>query len=149
MLFSIPESGWRTIAIAATAFFMLGIRALPVGLDVPDDARGERAEPNGRGKWAFYLLTPLFAAIVLGTSLLRPGASSPILFLYSVAFASIPIAVLPVRGRLLGAYLAQREHPGAEEKPDRPAVVWIVAVVSVALLAAVIALMSSPYGSPA
>lgn len=147
MLFSIPEAGWWTIAIAATAFFMLGIRALPAGLDVPDDVRADWALWNGRGKWAFYLVTPLFAAILLVTSLLRPGPSSPILFLYSVAFAAIPIALFPVRGRMLRAYLAHREHPETKEKPDRLATAWIVAVLFVAILAAVVALMSSPYGS--
>ncbi|WP_433240851.1 hypothetical protein [Actinomadura nitritigenes] len=147
MLFSIPEAGWWTIAIAATAFFMLGIRALPAGLDIPDDVRAEWAGRSGRGKRAFYVRTPLFAAVVLATSLLRPGPSSPLLFLFSVAFAAIPIAIFPVRGRMLRAYLAQRERPDSEKKPDRPAMAWIAAVVSVAILAAVLALMSSPYGS--
>ncbi|MBD2897795.1 hypothetical protein amrb99_67590 [Actinomadura sp. RB99] len=174
MLFSIPEPGWWVIAIAATAFFMLGIRALPAGLDIPDDVRAEWAGRSGRGKRAFYVRTPLVAAGVLATSLLRPGPSSPMLFLFSVAFAAIPIAIFPVRGRMLRAYLAQRERPdtgeqpdareqpatreksgtreqqpNAKDKPDRLAVAWIVAVLSVAILAAVLALMSSPYGSPA
>ncbi|MEU6745644.1 hypothetical protein ABZ914_05430 [Spirillospora sp. NPDC046719] len=160
MLFSIPEPGWWAIAIAATAFLLLGIRALPAGLDVPDDVCAEWAAGSGPGKRAFYVVTPLLAAGVLATSLLRPGPSSPMLFLFSVAFAAIPIAIFPVRGRMLRAYLAEREQrdtseqpgtreqPNAKDKPDRLAVAWIVAVLSVAILAAVLALMSSPYGSP-
>ncbi|MBO2460173.1 hypothetical protein [Actinomadura violacea] len=148
LLFSIPESGWWKIAVAATAFFLLTMRALPFGLKIPADVRAEWAEQGRRRKWAFYLLTPLFAAGVLSMNLLRSGPASPVLFLYSVAFAAIPLAVFPVRGRMLRAYLAQRGAPDVPEKTDWPAVAWIVAVLSVVLLGAVIALMSSPFGPP-
>ncbi|QKG24766.1 hypothetical protein [Actinomadura verrucosospora] len=145
MLFSIPESGWWKIAVAATAFFLLAMRALPYGLKIPAAVRAEWAEQGRRRTWALYLLTPLVAGGVLAISLLRPGPSSPILFLYSVAFAAIPLAVFPVRGRMLRAYLAQRGAPDAPEKPDWLSAAWIVAVLSVVLLGAVIALMSATY----
>ncbi|MEV5705241.1 hypothetical protein [Actinoallomurus sp. NPDC052274] len=86
------------------------------------------------------------AGAVLATNLLRSGTTSPILFLYSVAFISVPVALYPVRGRLLKAVVAQQRNPDVTAKPDRLATAWTVGFVSVVILVAVIALMTTPYG---
>ncbi|TDD93025.1 hypothetical protein [Actinomadura rubrisoli] len=148
MLFSIPESGWWLIAAAATLVFMVGMRALSSGMKLPDDLRDTMKQQGKGGRWAFYLLTPAFAGAVLATSLLRPEPASPILFLYSVAFASIPAACLPVRGRMLKTYIVQQRNPGTKVKPDRLAMAWIGGSLSVVCLAAVLALTTTGHGPP-
>ncbi|KUJ64899.1 hypothetical protein ACZ90_54100 [Streptomyces albus subsp. albus] len=146
MLFRISESGWWLIAVLATVFFVIGMRAMSLGMELPEDGRGTLELRNKQARRAFTLLTPVVAAAVLGTSLLRPGPASPILFLYSVAFTAIPVALFPVRGRLVKSYVAQQQDPGSEIKPDRLATAWICAVLSAAILAAVLALMTTRQG---
>jgi hypothetical protein len=146
MLFSIPDSDWWSIAVAATGFFMLGIRGLPVGIKLPDDVHDATEADLDRGWWKLYVLTPAFAAVVLVVSRLRPGPAPVILFLYSAMFVAIPVALFPVRGRILRDYVLQRRNPGVPIRPDRLAMAWIIGVLSVACLAAVAALMTTPYG---
>ncbi|MEU9921256.1 hypothetical protein AB0H51_08095 [Streptomyces griseoluteus] len=146
MLFSIPESGWWLIAVAATAFFMISMPALGKGIKLPDEVRSTWEEQNRRGKWAFYLLTPMVATAVLATNLLRPEPAPAILFMYSVVFASIPIALFPVRARMLKDYMAQQQNPDIKIKPDRLTTAWVAGFISTVLLVAVLALMATPYG---
>ncbi|GAA4105098.1 hypothetical protein [Actinomadura miaoliensis] len=148
MLFSISESGWWVIAIGVTVFFMVTMGRLSAGLDLPEELRSTLEEQARRGRWVFYIVTPMIAAVVLLVNLLRPEPAPQILFLYSVAFASIPFAIYPIRGRLLKYYVAQRQNPGTEVKPDRLITVWIVGFLSAVLLVTVIALMATSYGSP-
>ncbi|MFF6874052.1 hypothetical protein ACFY9S_01690 [Streptomyces sp. NPDC012474] len=87
----------------------------------------------------------MFATALLATNLLRPEPAPEILFLYSVAFASIPIALFPVRARILRAYVAQQQNPDIKMKPDRLAMVWIVGFLCTVLLVAVLALLTTRY----
>ena len=146
MLFSIPESGWWLIAVTATAFFMIGIRALPVGMRLPDELRRTIEQRSKRGKWMFYFLIPVLLAAVLGTNLLRPEPAPAILFLYSVVLASIPVALFPVRGRMLKDYITQQQNPDIKIKPDRLTMTWIAGFMSTVMLVAVLALMTTEYG---
>ncbi|MGK5447715.1 hypothetical protein [Streptomyces radiopugnans] len=125
MLFSVPESGWWLIALAATAFFMIGVRALVHGMRLPGEPRSAWERQSRRRRQAFYLVTPVFAAAVLAINLLRPEPAPELLFLYSVAFASVPIALFPVHARVLRDYIAQQRNPGTTVRPDRLAVAWI------------------------
>ncbi|MFI7499130.1 hypothetical protein ACIBVL_11570 [Streptomyces sp. NPDC049687] len=145
MLFSIPESGWWLIAVAATVFFMISMPALAKGMKLPDEMRST-LERNRTGRWAFYLLTPVAATAVLATNLLRPEPAPAILFLYSVAFASIPIALFPVRARMLKDYIAQQQNPDIKIKLDRLTMAWVAGFLSTVLLVAVLALMATSYG---
>ncbi|MEK2474084.1 hypothetical protein [Streptomyces noursei] len=146
MLFSIPESGWWLIALAATAFFMIGMLVLGAGMKLPEDLRDTVKQPSRKAKRIALLLMPLGCGAILGVNLLRPEPSPTILFLYSVAFASIPIALIPVRGRILKNYIAEkRKNPKAEATPDGLTMAWIISVLSVLLLGAVIALMMTSH----
>ncbi|MTE22591.1 hypothetical protein F0L17_26550 [Streptomyces sp. TRM43335] len=145
MLFSIPESGWWLIALAATAFFMLGVRALVDSMRLPGASRSAWKQQSRWKRRAFYVLTPVFAAVVLAINLLRSEPVPELLFLYSVAFVSLPIALFPVRARVLRHYIAQRQNSGVEIEPDRLTVVWIVGFLSAVLLTAVLALLTTRY----
>jgi hypothetical protein len=145
MLFSVPESGWWLIALAATAFFMIGVRALVHGMRLPGEPRSAWERQSRRRRQAFYLVTPVFAAAVLAINLLRPEPAPELLFLYSVAFASVPIALFPVRGRVLRDYIAQQRNPGTTVRPDRLAVAWITGFLCTVLLVAVFALLATRY----
>ncbi|MEW2316072.1 hypothetical protein [Streptomyces bauhiniae] len=146
MLFSIPESGWWLIAVAATAFFMISMPALGKGVKIPDEARSVWEEQNRRAKRACYLLTPLLATALLATNLLRPEPTPALLFMYSVAFVSIPVALFPVRARMVKDYIAQQQNPDIKIKPDRLTMAWVGGFISTVLLVAVLALMATPYG---
>ncbi|MFV2178399.1 hypothetical protein ACFHW2_08605 [Actinomadura sp. LOL_016] len=142
MLFSISETVWWLIAITATAFFMVGMHVFLTGMKVPEEARELVERQTRQGKAAFYVLTPLLAAVLLGLNLLRPEPAADILFLYSVAFVSIPLALFPVRGRMLRLYVAQLREPGAPAKSDKLATAWIVGFLMVVIAVAVVALMA-------
>lgn len=142
MLFSISETVWWLIAITATALFVVGMHVFLTGMKVPEEARELVERQTRQGKAAFYVLTPLPAAVLLGLNLLRPEPTAEILFLYSVAFVSIPLALFPVRGRMLRLYVAQLQNPGAPAKSDRLATAWIVGVLMVVIVVAVVALMA-------
>ncbi|GGV02161.1 hypothetical protein GCM10010182_19700 [Actinomadura cremea] len=142
MLFSISETVWWLIAITATAFFMVGMHVFLTGIKVPDEARELVERQTRQGKAAFYILTPPLAAVLLGLNLLRPEPSAEILFLYSVAFVSIPLALFPVRGRMLRVYVAQLREPGAPARSDKLATAWIVGFLMVVMVVAVVALMA-------
>ncbi|GAA2432310.1 hypothetical protein GCM10010405_14090 [Streptomyces macrosporus] len=75
MLFSIPESGWWLIALAATAFFMIGMQALTNSTKLPDEPRSVWEQQSRRRKRAFHLVPPVFAAAVLAINLLRRSGS--------------------------------------------------------------------------
>lgn len=144
MLFSISEFGWRLIALAATMVFMLGMGALPLGLDLPGDLR-TKLERRLR---VFYFLTPVVACAVIAVNLLRPEPTSEILFLYSVAFAAIPVSLFPVRARIVRDYVAQRQKaPAAEIKPDRLALFWIIGFLMTVIVVATVALMATGHGT--
>ncbi|WP_410534762.1 hypothetical protein [Streptomyces sp. KL2] len=145
MLFSVPESGWWLIALAATAFFMIGMRALIHGMRLPDEPRSAWERQSRRRRQAFYLVTPVFAAAVLAVNLLRPGPAPELLFLYSVAFVSVPVALFPVRARVLRDYIAQQQNPGATAGPDRLTMAWITGFLCTVILVAVFALPATRY----
>ena len=145
MLFSVSESGWYLIAIAATAFFMIGCGVVGAGMHVPGGSETTAERENRRGKLKFFLLTPVFAAATLGTLKLLPEPAAPILFLYSVGMASIPPAIFPVRGRLRKLTIAYRQDPD-NPPSDRLMTAWIGTFLLVVILVAVFALMSTPYG---
>lgn len=146
MLFSIPESGWWLIAVAATVFFMAGVLALPIGLKVPDELRSTMDQQWRRGRRAFYVLTPVILSVVLAVNLLRPEPAPTILFLYSVTIASIPVALFPIRGRMVKDYIARQQNPGIMVKPDRLATAWIVGFLLAVCLAAALVLTATSYG---
>ncbi|MFD5318237.1 hypothetical protein [Streptomyces sp. NPDC127098] len=136
MLLSIPESGWYLIAAAATACFVLGMWALTKGMERPG-AGWRRRWPLAAG--------PVLGGVVVVATRLGSEPASVFLFLYSVAFASIPMALLPVRGRLLRATAAYHWNPHAGVPVDRLMMGWIVGFLSVVCLAATIVLMVARY----
>jgi hypothetical protein len=147
MLFSIPERGWLLIAVAATAFFVVSLRALfkATTLMLPDELRRALLRQQERRWWVWYLIVLLQAAILLGGNLLPPEPLSELMFLYVVSFTSIPIALFPVRRRIVKDYIAQQENPDIVIKPDRIAMVWIVGFLSTVVLVAVLAVMTTRY----
>ncbi|MFC7261199.1 hypothetical protein [Streptomyces lutosisoli] len=145
-MFSIPESGWWVIAVVATGFFMIAVPALATGMKYQDDPRRTPEQQTRQRKWMFYLGGPVLFAALLGANLLRPGPASPILFMYSVVIISIPIAIAPVRGRLIKLSLAQQQNPGTKVKLDRLTAVWIYGFLSVVMLGVVVAVMAATYG---
>lgn len=145
MLFSIPEPGWYAIAAAATVFFMIGMRAISVGVKLPDELRSALGEHNRRANRVFYFVAPVFAVALLAVKLQRPEPASLILFLYSVAFVAIPIAILPVRARILKATLAQQQNTITKSNPDHLVTAWIVGFLCTVMLVAVFALMTTRY----
>ncbi|GAU70637.1 glycosyltransferase [Streptomyces sp. NBRC 110611] len=146
MLFSIPESGWWLIAVATTVLFVIGMRMLGTGMKLPEELQNTVKRPSKRAKWTAYLLTPVGLGAILATNLIRPEPTPSILFLYSVACVSVPVALLPVRGRMLKDYIAQQQNPDVKIKPDRLTVAWVVCSLSTVILVAVLALMMTPYG---
>ncbi|WP_017595750.1 hypothetical protein [Nocardiopsis potens] len=146
MLFSIPTSGWVLIALAATAVFLLGMRALIIGAVSADGIPPEIQERSRRTMRRLYTATPVVALIAVGVRMLRPEEPSTVLFLYSVAFTAIPLVLLPVRGRLSRAYLARLRNPGAAPEPDRVVTVWLIASLMAVCLAATAGVMAAKYG---
>lgn len=131
MLFTVSTPGWWLIAAAATMFFMAGLRYLATGVRVPDELHPLVQEQDRRLKATAYVIAPVFLAVILAINLLRPDPEEKILFLYSIAMTAVPIALWPVRGRLLRATLAQRRDPSAEAKPDRLLLTWIIGSLTV------------------
>ncbi|MFD0905867.1 hypothetical protein [Actinomadura sediminis] len=130
----------------ATASFMVGMHVFVSGTEIPEEVRDRREGRAGPNMKLFHILTPLFAAVVLWLSLLRPDSTERILFLYSVAFVSIPVALFPVRGRMVRSYVAQRRaNPGAEVRPDRLSIAWIVGFLLAVTMVAVAALLVNDY----
>ncbi|MGW5118240.1 hypothetical protein ACWEQ8_22820 [Streptomyces noursei] len=147
MLFSISGSGWWLIAVAATAFFLIGLFVLCAGMKLPEDLRDAVEQPSKRAKRTAALLPPVGCAAILLVNLLRPEPAPAILFLYSVACTAFPIALLPVRGRMLRHYVEQkRMNPDAADgMPDGLTVAWVTLVLCGMVLAAVVALMIATY----
>ncbi|MFF2507830.1 hypothetical protein ACFVTY_31370 [Streptomyces sp. NPDC058067] len=145
-MFSIPERGWWLIAVAATAFFMIAVPALATGMKYADDPRRTTEQQAKQRKWLFYLGGPVLFAALLGAKLLRSGSASPILFMYSAVVASLPIAIAPVRGRLIKQSIAQQQNPDTKIKLDRVTAVWIYGFLSVVMLVVVAAVMATTYG---
>ena len=136
MLLSIPESGWRLIAIAVTAFFVIALRMLHDGFKKfagQQHATGQQTRRAGR---SLYVWTLVIVGVVVAATRMASESASTILFLYSVMFAAIPIALLPVRRRLFEASIAQRQSPGVEIKTDRLMMAWIIGFLSTVCLAA-------------
>ncbi|WP_432044383.1 hypothetical protein [Streptomyces asiaticus] len=144
MLFSISEPGWYLIAIAATAVFVIGMRAMT--FRVPEELRTTLEQLNGRQRRLPFFLAPILALAILATNLLRPEPASAILFLYSTAFGTIPIALFPVRIRLIKDSIARLQNPNAKIKSDRVVTVWLVGFMTVLAIVGVLALMATPYG---
>ncbi|KOX14001.1 hypothetical protein [Nocardiopsis sp. NRRL B-16309] len=147
MLFSIPGTGWLLIAAASTAVFMVGMRALVLGSASGDGVPGGWKEQSRRGMRLFYVATPVFAAIVLGASVLRPDPPSTILFLYSMSFVAVPAAFLPVRARMVRLHLAQQEDPDTAPRADWVVTAWLVLVLGTACAGSTAALLVSMYGT--
>lgn len=131
MLFTVSTPGWWLIALAATLFFMAGLRYLATGVRVPDDLHPLVEGQERRLKAAAYVIAPVFLAVVLAINLLRPDPEEKILFLYSIAMTAVPIALWPVRGRLLRATLDQRRDPESEVKSDPLMLTWIIGSLTV------------------
>jgi hypothetical protein len=147
LLFSIAERGWWLIAVAATAFFMIAVPALAAGMKYQaDPRRTPEQQENQRKRW-FYLGGPVLFAALLGANLLRPGPASPILFMYSAVITSIPIAIAPVRGRLIKQSIAQQHNPGTKMKLDRLTAAWIYSFLSVVILGVVAVMMATTYNN--
>ncbi|GAA2069059.1 hypothetical protein GCM10009801_18110 [Streptomyces albiaxialis] len=144
MLFSVPVWGWACVAGVVSVGFVATLRVIARGVSPGGDVRPDREKR--RARWRAYAVVLLLLALLLGANLLRPEPASAILFLYSAMFLAIPMALLPVRGRIVRAVLAQRRNPHAPAKPDRFMTVWICAVLSCAVIGAVAALMTTPYG---
>jgi hypothetical protein len=146
MLFSIPVSGWVLIAIAATVFFTVGMRVFfgamkpPAGACLADELRNTLERQTRKSIQLLYAVAPVGAAAILVSRLLtEPEPAAEILFLYSVAFVAIPVALFPIRGRLRDNYLAQQMKPGTEIKPDRFSLVWTCGfLITVGIAAAVV-----------
>ncbi|MEU3981292.1 hypothetical protein AB0F77_14415 [Streptomyces sp. NPDC026672] len=85
------------------------------------------------------------AGAVLAMSLLR-AEPAPVLFLYSVAFVSVPIAAFPLVYPAIRQGDARPADSGAQVKPGRLAKAWAVGVASVAVVVATGVVMASPYG---
>ncbi|GAB2481124.1 hypothetical protein [Nocardiopsis aegyptia] len=147
MLFSIPGAGWLLIAAVSTVVFMIGMRALIIGATSGDGVPGDWKEQSRRGIRLFYVATPVFAAIVLGASVLRPEPPSTILFLYSMSFVAIPAALLPVRGRMVRLHLAQQADPDVAPRSDWLVTTWLVLVLGTACVGSTAALLVSKYGT--
>ncbi|MCO5968219.1 hypothetical protein [Actinoallomurus soli] len=145
-MFSISQFGWSLIAAAATVLFAVGLRSLLVGMELVGGRGSASGRQRRQARRVVSMTTPVFMGGVMATNLLDAGPTAPVLFLYSVVCVSIPIALLPVRKRMIKAYVAWTENPDAEIKTDRFTIVWIVGFLSVVLLVAVIALMMTPYG---
>ncbi|WP_067478685.1 hypothetical protein [Actinomadura hibisca] len=125
---------------------MATMSSLIAGAKIPEAARSALGLHGRQAKRVFYRLTPVAVLIVLGLYLLQPGPAAPILFLYSTTFAAIPIAIFPVRNRMLRLYFAQQRNPDAENKTDWLSTVWICGFLSLVILAAVAALLTTPAG---
>ncbi|RKS06994.1 hypothetical protein DFP74_2644 [Nocardiopsis sp. Huas11] len=147
MLFSIPGTGWLLIAAVATVVFMVGMRALVIGATSGDGVPGTWKEQGRQGMRAFYVVTPAFAAIVLGASVLRSDPPSTILFLYSTSFVAIPVALLPVRGRMVRLHIARQEDPDVAPRSDWVVTLWLVFVLGTACLGSTAALLVSMRGA--
>ncbi|MFI0966627.1 hypothetical protein ACH4S8_35410 [Streptomyces sp. NPDC021080] len=130
----------------ATAFFMIAVPALATGMRYQADPRRTPEQQSRQRKWLFYLGGPVLFTAVLGSSLLRSGPASPILFMYSTAITSVPIAIAPVRSRLIKHSIAQQDNPGVKMKLDRLTAVWIYGFLSVVILIVVAAVMAATYG---
>ncbi|MGO4417653.1 hypothetical protein AB4Z54_02465 [Streptomyces sp. MCAF7] len=138
MLFSIPETGWWLITLGATVFFMISMP--PILSRLPDELRATIKRQHKRQRRVFYVVIPVFTAAVLGMNLLRPDPTSEILFLYSVALVSMPVALFPVRARIAEATVTQLQNPGVQIRPDRLVTAWVVGFLCTVIVAAAVAL---------
>ncbi|WP_445395147.1 hypothetical protein ACSMX9_18040 [Streptomyces sp. LE64] len=137
MLFSVPDRVWWLTAAVVTVLFAITVLALPPGPKrAPEALRAKLEQVRRRNRRAFLLsLPPLCAAVALG-ALFGAEPTPVVLFLYSVAVGSLPVALLPVRHRLHRSYFAQLENPGHPIDLDTLSTVWICGVISVSLMAA-------------
>ncbi|RSO12856.1 hypothetical protein DMH18_04920 [Streptomyces sp. WAC 06783] len=142
-LFSIPESGWWAIALGASLLFIISMRAAIL----KSQTREMSEQQKRRGRWLFYVVLPLGLAVTLATNLLRPERTPSLLFMYSVALVSLPLATLPVLPRITRRYNAQQqERPGTPFTVDALTAVWAIVVLGGAAMGAALALMTTPYG---
>ncbi|MFH8595369.1 hypothetical protein [Streptomyces rimosus] len=142
-LFSIPESGWWAIALGASLLFIISMRAAIL----KSQTREMSEQQKRRGRWLFYVVLPLGLAVTLATNLLRPETTPALLFMYSVALVSLPLATLPVLPRVTRRYNAQQqERPGTPFTFDALTAVWVIVVLGGAAVGAALALMTTPYG---
>ncbi|MFB7029715.1 MULTISPECIES: hypothetical protein [unclassified Streptomyces] len=148
MLFSVPEQTWWLIAAAATVMFMITLVALPPEPDeVPEVARAKCEQLRRNGKWAAYVGVPVLYAVVGLTALIRPEPVALILFLYSIAAGSMPIALLPMRRRMYRHYFAQLQNPGGRVTMDRLSAVWLYGVLTLVILASTALAMAAAHES--
>ncbi|GAB2922884.1 hypothetical protein [Streptomyces mayteni] len=131
MLLSISETGWVLIAVVATAFFMLIMRDL-----LRDVKTARRSRP------APYVVPAVLGGLVIVAIQSAPQPASVLLFLYSVAFFSVPVALLPIRKRLTEA-----TNAGAA-RPDGLVTAWLVGFLSVVCVASTIVLMTQEVTTP-
>lgn len=146
MLFSTPDQAWWWIAAAATVAAVITFVVLPPEPDEVPEAVRATVERNRRvGKWGACLGVPALSTVAGVTALIRPEPAPVILFLYSVAAGSMPIALLPIRRRMYRHYFAQLQNPGSKITLDRLSATWLYSVLGIAVLAATVAVMSVTY----
>ncbi|MFD8645513.1 hypothetical protein ACFV14_34995 [Streptomyces zaomyceticus] len=146
MLFSVPEQTWWLIATAATVMFMITLVALPPEPDeAPEAVRAECEQLRRKGKWAAYVGAPGLYAVVGLVALIRPEPVALILFLYSIAVGSMPMALLPMRRRMYRHYFAQLQNPGGKVTMDRLSAVWLYSVLTLVILASTALAMAATY----
>ncbi|MEU9438657.1 hypothetical protein [Streptomyces sp. NPDC048252] len=141
MLFSISESNWWLIAVAATAFFTIVTPETVAPAKLVDEL-GAAGEPYRRRRRVFYVASPVGCAAILALNLLRPESTSALLFMYSVAVVALPLALFPVRERIFQLGIAH-QHPDTKVKPDRPMMAWIYVSITGMMVVATLALMTT------
>ncbi|MFF8840317.1 hypothetical protein [Streptomyces sp. NPDC015130] len=146
MLFSVPDQAWWWIAAAATVAAVITFVVLPPEPDEVPEAVRATVERNRRtGRWGAYLGLPVLGAMAGLTALIRPEPAPVILFLYSVAAGSMPVALLPIRRRMYRHYFAQLQTPGSRITLDRVSATWLYSILAIAVLTSTAAVMSATY----
>ncbi|MEU3481066.1 hypothetical protein ACI2LO_29775 [Streptomyces sp. NPDC033754] len=144
MLFSVPDQAWWWIAAAATVAAVITFVVLPPEPDeVPEAVRAVVERNRRAGKWGAYLGVPVLCAMAGLTALIRPEPAPVVLFLYSVAAGSMPVALLPIRRRMYRHYFAQLQTPGSKITLDRLSATWLYSILGIAVLASTAAVMSA------
>ncbi|MEU5160916.1 hypothetical protein AB0G74_15095 [Streptomyces sp. NPDC020875] len=146
MLFSVPDQAWWWIAVGATVAAAITFVVLPPEPGEAPEAVRAVVERNRKiGRWGACFGVPALCAVVGLTALIGPEPTPVVLFLYSVAAGSMPIALLPIRRRMHRHYFAQLQTPGSKITLDRLSATWLYSVFGIAILVSTAAVMSATY----
>lgn len=144
-LWSIPVAGWWLIALAASALPLVTFPALFAGLAFPDgisdDMRSTLEQRFKKQKAKTYYLYPVICVVILVSILVEMSPVSKGLFFYSTLLGCIPIAVLPVRRRMMKNFVDQALTPDIRVEPDWLATSWCIIVMSTACVGVPIVLL--------